>query len=637
MAAGVDPAPRGRRAPAYPHPGRRRRRRRRRPRQRLPGHRRVRRPARPSPRRRRRPSRSSHAVGQPAEPRPEPPEEFSEDVLLSAAQVVRPRARSALDRDRDRRQHRGQRPGPALPADPVRRPARRRRAGPRVRHARPPRQQPEVAAVEVAELSRTPRGRAAGLRHRARLVRRLRGPRAQLMSTQRVDGVGDEAMLFELKKWGKVNWTYVAGVARTGAITTTTLTRSTADQPADLRGSARLLAEAVNGVCGQPDAGACATRAQAPSSRAGARWARCPGMLVRGRPAAGRRGAPALGRHRAAPGHGQRRVDLLRRRRLRGPADEQQRDPHVRDPRRRAAGAVRAHPDRRHHAAPGARRRSSTEIRNRMAACPDQDLGTEVGASPTAPAPPATSASGTSPPSSATTRSVSYLMGIVRDGTAVAQVGFVPDATGDDGAGALHRAGRAGRPAPPGDAGARASRSCAPHQASVVGPRRPSRGRSGRRSRRPAPTSRRPRPRTPVSPPSSSNTRQVSATSLAIRPAPPRWRSRRRTSSTRSSSAMSSWRTPTNLLVVGQEPDPPGRPLAGLEVDAGRDPPLGQRRRVGHRHARLLDARRPVRGSRPPRARRSSSSRLSARNATNAPITSRLISIAPIIPANDRL
>ena len=79
-------------------------------------------------------------------------------------------------------------------------------AGPRVRQHRP-RKPPEVAAIEATELSRTPRRRQRAYETVLDWFAGCGEPRAQLVSTHRVDGVGDEATLFELKKWGKVDWT----------------------------------------------------------------------------------------------------------------------------------------------------------------------------------------------------------------------------------------------------------------------------------------------------------------------------------------------------------------------------------------------------------------------------------------------
>ena len=86
-------------------------------------------------------------------------------------------------------------------------------------------------------------------------------PRVQLLSTHRVDGVGDEATLMVLRDWNAPVTTQVVGVARTGGLTTTvtdTLTGMTdpAKEP-DLGPTATLLASAVTGLCTLPDAGGC--------------------------------------------------------------------------------------------------------------------------------------------------------------------------------------------------------------------------------------------------------------------------------------------------------------------------------------------------------------------------------------------
>ncbi len=87
-------------------------------------------------------------------------------------------------------------------------------------------------------------------------------PRVQLLSTHRVTGVGDEATLMVLRDWTAPVTTQVVGVARTGGLTTTVVNTVTgmtdpAKQP-DLQPSAGLLATAVSGLCTLPDAGSCA-------------------------------------------------------------------------------------------------------------------------------------------------------------------------------------------------------------------------------------------------------------------------------------------------------------------------------------------------------------------------------------------
>ncbi len=79
------------------------------------------------------------------------------------------------------------------------------------------------------------------------------------MQTRAVDGVGDEAMLVVLRTWDAPGTVVVAGVARTGQITTSTVSRSPVGKEPSLEDSAELLAAAVDDLCTEPDGGACAT------------------------------------------------------------------------------------------------------------------------------------------------------------------------------------------------------------------------------------------------------------------------------------------------------------------------------------------------------------------------------------------
>lgn len=92
-------------------------------------------------------------------------------------------------------------------------------------------------------------------------------PRVQLLSTEAVSRVGDEATVLALRTWGRTPSRIAVGLARTGNLTVTTLVRSTG-RPVATRTAAAGLAAAVNAACGSPGAGACAgppkVRASAP-------------------------------------------------------------------------------------------------------------------------------------------------------------------------------------------------------------------------------------------------------------------------------------------------------------------------------------------------------------------------------------
>lgn len=82
--------------------------------------------------------------------------------------------------------------------------------------------------------------------------------RVQLLATQRVEGVGDDATLIVLRSWGAPVTTMVVGTARTGRVTTTTVSSLEDSGDPVLADHAALLAAAVNALCGQPGTGSCA-------------------------------------------------------------------------------------------------------------------------------------------------------------------------------------------------------------------------------------------------------------------------------------------------------------------------------------------------------------------------------------------
>lgn len=108
---------------------------------------------------------------------------------------------------------------------------------------------PEVSAVQYAELSPTTRGSQRAWSTMLRWYGGCVTPRVQLIDTYSVSGVGNEARLFHLRSWRSPASTYVVGVARTGQITTSTFTRTAAEGTPDLRASARFLSRSVNGLC----------------------------------------------------------------------------------------------------------------------------------------------------------------------------------------------------------------------------------------------------------------------------------------------------------------------------------------------------------------------------------------------------
>lgn len=88
--------------------------------------------------------------------------------------------------------------------------------------------------------------------------------RTQLLTTQRVTEVGDDAALFTLRTWGKTPRRVSIGVARTGALVVTTAAATTGASPSVKQAAARLAA-AVNTACDAPGAGECSAPPRARS------------------------------------------------------------------------------------------------------------------------------------------------------------------------------------------------------------------------------------------------------------------------------------------------------------------------------------------------------------------------------------
>ena len=279
-------------------------------------------------------------------------------------------------------------------------------------------------AVQTAQVSRSERAAARGFDTAVGWFAACDSDRAQLVGTHTVDGVGDEAMLLDLRTWAGDGTEVVAGVARTGQLVTTTLTRfPVGDQPSAQR-SAGLLAEAVSGLCNLEDAGACVSTPRVretspvPAAPVSAMLAEVDLPPVTGvekpwvgtEPREARSNAAATGCDQtdfsSAPvSNGVTRTFLIPDSRL--PDQFGLTETVGSLPAAKAAAFV----DR---------------VRAELASCPDKQMGTDV----------VRVASVEEKDRDLTVwhvtteisddQSVDYLMGVVRDGTSVAQVGFVP-------------------------------------------------------------------------------------------------------------------------------------------------------------------------------------------------------------------
>jgi len=251
--------------------------------------------------------------------------------------------------------------------------------------------------------------------------------RLQLMTTRRVTDAGDSARLLVLRSWAGKRAAMVVGVTRSGAITTTTMSWTPPDAAPSLKQAARLAAAAVNGVCARPEAGKCASRPKLTGS-APVPVGDAPGMLSEvDLPPVSRVMKPWVGTEprRASVNVAATACDntAFTGKQMSNNLTRSFVIPAAKLPPAfgitETVGTLR-----------GAHARASVaDVLRELDACPDRDrgLGTEV----------TRLAHRQSKAREMTVwrlttelddrRSVTYLMGIVREGTAVGQVGFVPE------------------------------------------------------------------------------------------------------------------------------------------------------------------------------------------------------------------
>jgi len=117
-----------------------------------------------------------------------------------------------------------------------------------------------LSVGQSTEVSTTPASAHAAYAASLKWYAGCREPRLQLLSTRRVTGVGDEALLFDLRDWKRPNRSIVTSIARTGAVTTTVVSAQPAPGKRPAAMNTRLLVQAVGRLCELPDGGACATK-----------------------------------------------------------------------------------------------------------------------------------------------------------------------------------------------------------------------------------------------------------------------------------------------------------------------------------------------------------------------------------------
>ena len=289
----------------------------------------------------------------------------------------------------------------------------------------PAKGEPKVSAVQTAELSDNLKAARRTWDQSLAWYAGCTAPQVQLGRTMRVAEVGDEAMLVQLRDWSRGR-TYLAGVARTGQITTTTFFRTDDNARPDVAGATRMLVMAVNGMCPTPQGGGCATTPET-GEVAPVPVGEVPGLLASvDLPMVPKVHRPWVGTE-AARGTRQRRGHQLRPHRLHRRAGPQQRHPDLPDPRRPPPGDLRGHRDGRNAAVggPGPRVRLRHPAQDGLVRRPRPRRGRH--------------AARLRPPTSdgehavwrvtveiSDEQTVTYLMGVVRRGSTVAQIGFVP-------------------------------------------------------------------------------------------------------------------------------------------------------------------------------------------------------------------
>jgi DNA-directed RNA polymerase specialized sigma24 family protein len=121
---------------------------------------------------------------------------------------------------------------------------------------------PRSSAYQLSELSRSTAGAKRTYQTSIGWYAGCGADQVQLLRTETVAGVGDEATMLVLRGWASPRTTMVVGVARTGQVTTTTVSTAPATPATTSSGALEtqgsLLAAAVNNVCGSPGTGTCA-------------------------------------------------------------------------------------------------------------------------------------------------------------------------------------------------------------------------------------------------------------------------------------------------------------------------------------------------------------------------------------------
>ena len=119
---------------------------------------------------------------------------------------------------------------------------------------------PAMSAVQTAELSTSDRAARRAYRRTVGWYTGCRDERVQLLSSLRLTGTGDEGRLLVLRSWKAPVTTYTVGLARTGSIVTSAVRTVRSKKAPSLAPMTSLMGSAVWSMCDHPSAGTCSTR-----------------------------------------------------------------------------------------------------------------------------------------------------------------------------------------------------------------------------------------------------------------------------------------------------------------------------------------------------------------------------------------
>lgn len=130
-------------------------------------------------------------------------------------------------------------------------------SGARVRTWRTEDAGPRIDAVQSTELSQSRKAASAAFSTLTKWYSGCLAPGTQLLSTYRLDGVGNGARIFLFRTWGDTPTMTAVGIGRTRLLTTSVIRTEVGASEPGLFGVRDLLSEAVDRLCAGPGGGPC--------------------------------------------------------------------------------------------------------------------------------------------------------------------------------------------------------------------------------------------------------------------------------------------------------------------------------------------------------------------------------------------